>query len=1397
MIRRLRPRARRGEEGSALVLALVFVTVIGLWVSAVLSFADTSFRTSRMVARQRGLVYAADGAMDAVIRKVQDAGQCRDIYSAPTTNGHAVKVDCQPPLKPNANNQFLNPSRALTIGDSLTADAVLPARGPATATIALDGYGPPAPTPPLVSAYLRVSHADDNVSVTATVFPNIADPTASTPPVSIPKHSDLREDRVAVPGLVNASLANARVVYTATKEPGADAVEALDGIWLDVTYGTGASAQTLTLKPTGHDQFDNPTNAYQIETASPQLATAALASSAATSASVVLSGYSRLTIPADSLIEQAMLRVAHGDDPDIASVTVRIDAADRTDGSRTAPVVLTADTTTACPPVSPGVHARLCLHPDVEEDDVDLLAKGLDDPAQFKALTVTYTVSLAPGLNKRGTDRLDGIWIELAYAPEGFPHALPDTKPDNAVLTLGDSPLEDGIHVTADTTLRNGARSNSTIRVDPGATLDVQGGRVVAAGGCTGITCEPGPEVAAPAYVPALDALPARATLPSRCDGGVVTLQPGYYDDAKALSNLTSGNGCTAKVVLLQSGAYYFDFAAGQSRGLGGKACLSDFPCTWRIDRDDVRVVGGEPKRWDPASSSPDPPFPGACDPNLGGVQLVFGGASRLELGGRAHMELCPVASTSTAKQRIAIYGLSTTLGAPPEQARLEPTAHDQFTDPQNALQIGGGTASARLASGGPASTSIELTGFTPLTLLPVDTVSKATLRLAHADLGDVDHIQVTLGDGTETFTVLSSQASPCALCLHSGLAEDRIDITSAVSAPGRLTNLRARLDVFRVASEAGKVATETLDGIAVEVSHGLPLVPPATAVLVPTGHNQFSPAANVVAGSPDGATASASSPASTKASITLSGFDQVAVPPDATIRSAVLHVRHQEPPGVTATITVGGGSPQTLPSRSTLTSDDVTVTAVPAGLRVTYEAALPPAATATLDSMSLDVTYVLAGDRPNVVQLQATAHNQFTNPANAFDIEATANARTAEAVLATGGAARAAMTLTGFGPALPAGDTVSQATLRVSHREVGDVAAVTTTVMPPSGPPIVVTSASTPCSLCTRLDLTEDRIPLALTSAAQLSGLTVRYEVQLLPGAARRAREVLDGIWLEVRHGNPAVTDVLKPSGHDQFTTPENALTADGAGATVAPAPVPSASIALSGYNQIALPDDAIIDGVALLVSHADGAGVGVTVTVAGITTSVDPATTMQTQRLELPVTAFDTAAKRANLSVRYDATVPPGSADVLDGVGIELRYRRGAMLEALTGCSVTPGSSPASCTVFTASSPASLAVHGTLFVPTAAVALSLDNVSNIVLERGLISRRAELGIRTVTPGRPSVIVPDDDLGPLTPRTRLFTAYVEEGGKVHEVVRATVRFDPGAATAADRIKVLSWSVLT
>ena len=117
------PRRRAtGEEGSALIIALAFVTGISLVIAAVLAFADVGIRTTTVYKQETKVAYTADGAIAAATRRYATTGPC-DNFTAPLVdrdggpgadapiNGHGVIVRCEGP--PPAGAKATQPVNSL------------------------------------------------------------------------------------------------------------------------------------------------------------------------------------------------------------------------------------------------------------------------------------------------------------------------------------------------------------------------------------------------------------------------------------------------------------------------------------------------------------------------------------------------------------------------------------------------------------------------------------------------------------------------------------------------------------------------------------------------------------------------------------------------------------------------------------------------------------------------------------------------------------------------------------------------------------------------------------------------------------------------------------------------------------------------------------------------------------------------------------------------------------------------------------------------------------------------------------------------------------------------------------------------------------------------------------
>lgn len=69
---RVLQRLRSNDDGALLLLTLAFITLLGLFCGAVLSYSDTSLRGHRSYVGERNERYAVDGAMEAAIEVLRD-----------------------------------------------------------------------------------------------------------------------------------------------------------------------------------------------------------------------------------------------------------------------------------------------------------------------------------------------------------------------------------------------------------------------------------------------------------------------------------------------------------------------------------------------------------------------------------------------------------------------------------------------------------------------------------------------------------------------------------------------------------------------------------------------------------------------------------------------------------------------------------------------------------------------------------------------------------------------------------------------------------------------------------------------------------------------------------------------------------------------------------------------------------------------------------------------------------------------------------------------------------------------------------------------------------------------------------------------------------------------------
>ncbi|WP_432880108.1 hypothetical protein ACQPYH_34520 [Kribbella sp. CA-245084] len=323
-------------------------------------------------------------------------------------------------------------------------------------------------------------------------------------------------------------------------------------------------------------------------------------------------------------------------------------------------------------------------------------------------------------------------------------------RPDNALLTLGQIPGEDGLTVQqpAGSTLQIHGKvvSHSSVAVPAGK---LSAGALSASGGCSGDLlgnplCNLGdlPGGDDPAYrspltsVPPLRALPACTT-----PGSVVAFLPGYYDDAVGLSAMMkSDSPCHGSTWWFKPGIYYFDFH-NESNPL-----LDSGDNVWTVDGGNL--VGGTL-----SGSSCASPLDGAT----AGVQFIFGGDSRLDVkSGKA--ELC--GSYSATEPPIALRGLTSGADSSVDSSgasALKPTAVSLvskfgLTATPSRLSTVDGVAATWKSTVANDTAPVTINGFAPPAPIPAGSVLRsAALKITHrhSDVASTDKLDVSLDVGS------------------------------------------------------------------------------------------------------------------------------------------------------------------------------------------------------------------------------------------------------------------------------------------------------------------------------------------------------------------------------------------------------------------------------------------------------------------------------------------------------------------------------------------------------------------------------------------------------------------------------------------------------------------------
>ncbi|SDP25453.1 hypothetical protein SAMN04515671_3432 [Nakamurella panacisegetis] len=347
-------------------------------------------------------------------------------------------------------------------------------------------------------------------------------------------------------------------------------------------------------------------------------------------------------------------------------------------------------------------------------------------------------------------------------------------RPGAAILTLGNIAGEDGLYVKSNTGaglhVHGVVMSNSNINITNSALATNTG--VYARGGaagCTGpVTSDTSPPTAKtcqessgsalnvdPNYAAETSSVPVYRPVPACPGGSSVTLQPGYYDDAAALTALTGGT-CTNKTWYFAPGNYYFDFHNTENPALptaGGDV--------WTVSNGNL--IAGTPTA---AGLLATPTIPGGCVNPIDsatalGVQFIFGNDSQLFINNKVNAEFC--GTYHADRPPVVMYGLKTGSESTSSVTGLNMTTTvdaGQFTNVPRigAVDNSSATWDGKVTAKKAVTGTMTVGGFGPAVgSIPAgSTLKSATLRVVHAfsagaagTTGDTRTLLVTPTGGT------------------------------------------------------------------------------------------------------------------------------------------------------------------------------------------------------------------------------------------------------------------------------------------------------------------------------------------------------------------------------------------------------------------------------------------------------------------------------------------------------------------------------------------------------------------------------------------------------------------------------------------------------------------------
>lgn len=394
------------------------------------------------------------------------------------------------------------------------------------------------------------------------------------------------------------------------------------------------------------------------------------------------------------------------------------------------------------------------------------------------------------------------------------------SQPNRAVIALSTTAGE-GVNVqSGTTTFQGGVAVNRTLTVASGATLDstdypVQAGTCPGAGSgtvkdsCTTFGGIPDPGYAGPDTASAVEpALPGCAA--------TVTLQPGIYRSAAALQSVFNCSGAT---IVLATGTYFFDF-----RDAGTHQLVFDGGSPRNSVLIGGSVAGGE------------------CDQTAPGVDLSFGGDSRLSVQS-GKVDLCSLApSANTTSQHIVLRGLKTAVAFPTAAtvvAGVSATSEGgtDWASPNNGAVIDTVETTTSLATNGSRNAVLRVA--LPATTVPADATNiSATVtvreRITTSNTNTTSTATLRNPGGTAIATRTLLACTTSTTCTGVLQNDTTTAFTGLTAAQLNGSPTPATVDVRLGKSGTGGV-TGGIDGLYLTLSYDLP-VRQACTLASPTG---------------------------------------------------------------------------------------------------------------------------------------------------------------------------------------------------------------------------------------------------------------------------------------------------------------------------------------------------------------------------------------------------------------------------------------------------------------------------------------------------------------------------------------------------------------------------------